>query len=385
MWLVVLGAVSTLLYAPGGQEMSTWQRWMSLALEIDPVYAFHADPNAYPPGAVSLLFIAGTALPGNDPQQVIKLLLLMASVLISVAAGFWLRSWPVAWTTLAVTGFVGAGLGLLDVLYLLPLTLAFWALSRERFAVFSFFFATAVMIKWQPAILAPVLLVYLIKQGRSRPHHAARMRMAAATLLPALAVIGVTVAVFGWPYMRGSLMGATQQDMLSGNALNLNWLLSAVALGPDEGWGTVHYMYVAEAPTWMPWMSKTLFILAYVGLIWLCAKVPLSFDGLMVAALAAVVLYGMLAVGAHENHMMLVVPAALFVMASVPELRVEAILALSLPVVNTLWFTGPTGTRIEPVLLGSLDASIVGALIFVIASVYLVARSIRFLAGRPDA
>jgi len=47
-------------------EMNTWINWASLAREIDPVYAYHYDPNAYPPGTVSILYLALTVTGSMD-------------------------------------------------------------------------------------------------------------------------------------------------------------------------------------------------------------------------------------------------------------------------------------------------------------------------------
>ena len=126
-------------------------------------------------------------------------------------------------------------------------------------------------------------------------------------------------------------------------------------------------------------LSKSLFVVLYLGLLWLCLKVRMSFDALMAAALAAVVIYGMLAVGAHENHMTLVLPAALAIIARVPSLRTRAMLAVALPVVNTLWFAGPTGSRLEPVMLGPLDPSILGAVLFLIVAAYIVTGAVKYV------
>lgn len=385
VWLLVLIGVISTLSAPGMQEMITWQRWMELALEIDPVFAFRTDPNAYPPGAVSLLYLSAELFGISDKALTVKTLLLLASAGTSIATGLWLRSWPAAWLSLAVMGYVGVSLGLLDVLYLWPLTLALWALSKRRLALFSFFFATAVMIKWQPAILAPILLIYLVREVLSHTSWQLRIRMTAEILVPGIAVALITVLVFGFSYMTESLTGATQQNMWSGNALNVNWLLSALALGPVEGWGSVTYLYVEDVEGPLPVIMRWTFWIFYVALLMLVAKVRnLDFSRLIVALALAVLLYGLIAVGAHSNHMTLVFPIALFLIFGVPELRYQSTLLLAIPLVNIIWDMGLTGTRLRVPSVGPVDASIPIALFIVIVAALLGYSLLQFLFSRQS-
>ncbi len=383
VWLLVLIGVISTLSAPGMQEMVTWQRWMDLALEIDPVFAFRTDPNAYPPGAVSLLYLSAELFGISDKALTVKTLLLLTSAGTSIATGLWLRSWPAAWVSLAVMGYVGVSLGLLDVLYLLPLTLALWALSKRHLALFSFFFATSVMIKWQPAILAPILLIYLVREVLSHKSWQLRMKMTAEILVPGIAVASITVLVFGFSYVTQSLTGATQQSMWSGNALNVNWLLSALALGPVEGWGSVTYVYVDDVEGPLPMIMRWNFWILYAVLLVLVARVRnLDFSRIVVALGLAVLLYGLIAVGAHSNHMTLVFPIALFLIFGVPELRYQSTLLLAIPLVNIIWDMGLTGTRLRVPSVGPVDASIPIAVLIVTMGIALTYNLVKFLLAR---
>jgi len=322
----------------------------------------------------------------SDQAMTIKTLLLLAATGTSIATGIWLRSWPAAWLSLAVMGYVGVSLGLLDALYLFPLTLALWALSKGRVALFSFFFATAVMIKWQPAILAPILLIFLIREVLSRTSWQRRIRMSAGILVPGIAVVLTTVLVFGISSFTESLTGATQQNMWSGNALNVNWLLSALTLGPVEGWGSVTYLYVEDVAGPLPVIMRWTFWILYVTLLVLVARVrSLCFSRLMVALALGVLLYGLIAVGAHSNHMTLVFPIALFLLFRVPELRYQSTLLLAIPLANIIWAMGLTGTRLRVPSIGPVDASIPVAVLIVIMGTVLSYSLLRFLlAGGSD-
>jgi len=282
-------------------------------------------------------------------------------------------------------GYVGVSLGLLDVLYLFPLTLALWALFKRRVALFSFFFATAVMIKWQPAILAPILLVFLIREVLSCTSRQVRIRMSVEILLPGIAVVLVTVLVFGFSYMTESLTGATQQSMWSGNALNINWLFSALTLGPIEGWGSVTYLYVEEVEGPLPVIMRWTFWIFYVALLVVVARVrSLSFSHLMAALALGVLLYGLIAVGAHSNHMTLVFPIALFLIFRVPELRYQSTLLLAIPLVNIIWDMGLTGTRLRVPPVGPVDASIPIAVVIFTVGIVLTYSLLRFLLARDS-
>lgn len=385
VWISIFIAIFSTIAAPGMQEMVTWQRWLELALEIDPVFAFRTDPNAYPPGAVSLLYLSGEILGISDTALSVKTLLLIAATSTSVATGLWLRNWPAAWLSLAVTGYVGVSLGLLDVLYLFPLTLALWSLNRGRLVFFSFFFATAGMIKWQPAIIAPFLLIYLVRGFLSLQSWRSRILMTLKTLVPGFTVVFVTAFVFGTSYMLDSLVGATQQNIWSGNALNINWLLSAFVLGPDAGWGFVTYLYVDEVDSYLPVAMRWIFWILFAILVILVARLRfLNFSKLMVALAIAVLLYGFVAVGSHANHMTLVVPIAIYLITRVPDLRYQSTLLLAIPLINILWSMGLTGTRLRMPPLGALDASIAIAALLVSVGGLLAYSFLRFVYFRES-
>ena len=359
--------------------MQTWQNWMKLALAIDPVYAFHNDPNAYPPGTVSILYLGGLVFGGQDTFLTTKYLLFAFSGVTSAVVGRWLRSWAAAWTVLAITGYLSVGIGLLDVLYLLPLSISLWALDRNRLSLASLFFASAVLIKWQPAILLPVLAVYLVKCWMGCYSIADRSRAIAASLLPGLAALAITVSVFGWSYLYESVGGATQQNMLSGNALNINWVWSALIVGTRETWGTVYYLYTSDVPTWVVTGARAFFFLTFALLVVLLSRLRMTYEQLLVSAMAASVLYGTFAVGSHQNHMILIMPVAVAIAVRISALRYVAILALSLPVVNVMWFYGDFGDRFGSAKISGWDPSIPGAVLFVIASLYVILSSLSFL------
>jgi len=382
VWLLILGLVLTTINAPGMQEMETWRNWLALSVEVDPVYAFHYDPNAYPPGAVSLLFLASKILPITDPSLTIKFLLLIASVLTSVSVGIWRRSWLVAWVSLGVTGFTGVTLGLLDVLFLFPLTLSLWALSRSSYTIFSLFFAVSALIKWQPLIIAPLFAIFVIRKMLERQGWIERSRLLVAAVLPALAVFLTTALVFGLTYIRASLQGATQQDMLSGNALNLNWIFSAIVIGQEGDWGSVSYLYVTEVPSWMPSISRSLFFLVYVILVVFLIRAKNSFTFLAAITTAVVLAYGLLAVGAHENHMILVLPLALYLLSHIPVLQTVSVIAILLPITNIVWFAGLTGQRLDPLMYSAFDPSILGAVLFLVAGGFAIVQCVRFVMGQ---
>jgi len=207
--------------------------------------------------------------------------------------------------------------------------------------------------------------------------------MIAETFIPGIAVALTTIIVFGPSYVVESLTGATQQNMWSGNALNINWLLSAVVLGPIEGWGTVTYLYVEEVDSPLPSIMRILFWVLYVVLLIVVARIGnLNFPKLCVALASTVLLYGLVAVGAHSNHMTLVFPIAFFLVFKVRELRYQSVLLITIPLVNVLWAMGLTGSRLRIPPLGNLDASILMALFIVIVAALLGYSLLQFLFSR---
>jgi len=248
-------------------------------------------------------------LTGMEPHAALKLLLLamlLASTAIVLA---WTRSVLFAGLFQLALLLNSAALGYLDVLFLPPLLLTFWALQRERVALASFCFGLTVMTKFQPAVLAPLLLIHALGP-RARPGDAAappaRSRRPLAALLPALAVFGVTLAIFGLPLLI-KLRNVTKDWFLCGGAFNLDWIATWVIRVAVPGWaGPLEPSglcpMISEIDPLYMWPSKLLFLAAYVAILVAWWRRPKTYPNLLLFSTLAFLAAWLLSAGMHENH-----------------------------------------------------------------------------------
>lgn len=379
VWLLTLAAVLTLLETPGMHEMATWISWMDLANQVDPVYAYHNDPNAYPPGAVTTLLIASRLFPFDDPAATVKMLLLMVTMATSVVTGLWLRSWPAAWVTLGFFGVSAVGLAHLDVLFALPLTLGLWCLQRQYWASTSFLLSSSSLLKWQPLILAPVFAIHVVKQVLLLHGARSRIVMAIRVLLPAAIVYALALRVFGASYMLEASGGATQQDLLSGNALNLAWILGSLVTHAPDQMLTHGYVYVSDAASWMAPLCRVIFFASFGLVIFLAVKGRPRFEEFLVAGQLSVLAYSLFAVGVHQNHLTLAVPVSLGIIWLVPQLRISAIVVIVMAVLNLVVFYGLAGTPFRSPFTSPVDFSVILAGLYLVAGISVLWSGARFL------
>ncbi|HAB40054.1 MAG TPA: hypothetical protein DCE52_18985 [Rhodobacteraceae bacterium] len=360
--------------------MNTWINWASLAREIDPVYAYHYDPNAYPPGTVSILYLALTVTGSMDAALSIKLLLAAFSILTSAALGIWLRSWIIAYVALTFFWLSSVMLSHLDVLYVLPLVVALWALSRDHWMLASFFFATATLIKWQPLIILPFILIFLAHEIAHKSGWGDRVRLLITSIVPGAAVYLITFGVFGFDYILSSINGATLQNMLSGNSLNLGWIFTLFVTDSPNDMVASGYTYISETPPWMPVLLRYLFVGLFVFFMVIFAIMKKSFITMLVFSLFGVLAYVAFAAGVHQNHLTLAVPIALILAVLARPLAYSSALVVVMAAFNLAVFYGFGGQALAPVPQPfNIDLTVWLAGIYVVAALFVFMIGLLFL------
>jgi hypothetical protein len=379
LWILVLLCLFAFLNTQAMHEMSTWVRWATLAQAIDPVYAYHNEPNAYPPGTVSVLFMALSATPGLDPELSIKLLLALFSALVSCSLGYWLKSWAIAYFSLIFFWVSSVMLGHLDVLYALPLVFSLWALSRKSWMAASFFFGVSTLLKWQPVIILPFIGIYLLYEVLGCEGGRARLLLVAQIVLPFIIVYLITFQVFGFSYLLSSVSGATQQDMLSGNALNLGWVLTFFVTDSPDDMVASGYTYVDGAPDWMPILLRLLFVSTYLFLTFLFVRSSKSFISLLIFSQAGVLAYVLFAAGVHQNHLTLAVPLAFILGSLVRPLTYQSGVVVAMAFFNLVVFYGFNGQPLAPMPeVGGIDFTVWLAIVYVGLGLLVVTSSVSY-------
>ena len=206
-------------------------------------------------------------------------------------------------------------LAYIDVYFLIFLLAAFYYLDRGHFGTGSLMFVLSCLVKWQPIILIPFVILYVWPRCTARDFR---------RFIPAIAILLMSLAVYGSP-MANALANGLQEPTLSGRALNLNWLITARA---EAHWPHYVAKYGAQVMTMntdqldrsfsaesvhkyrvLLSLSSALRYFCYlVALGYFFLSKRTSWD-LLRASVLAFLAYCVFGMAVHENHWL--VPAAL--------------------------------------------------------------------------
>ncbi|HEX2860875.1 MAG TPA: hypothetical protein VHN79_04515 [Lacunisphaera sp.] len=297
--LVAAGIVGAhLLSMPGTSDVGIWLAWIQAMREHGLVAGYALSNTDYMP--LSFVFlramqeIAGFLHVGDF--IVLKSGMLFFAFLSAAVLAWWRRNVLLAAAFLWALLLNSAALGYLDVLYLPPLLLSLRAVERTQPAAAAFWFTVALSVKWQPALIAPFLLLHAVRQFQenSIPQLFPRLMLgAAAGAIPLLACFGLE------PILR-SLASALSHRALSFNALNLPWLVQW-ALAGDLPSGVPRFFLLP--PPLAVLLFRTAFLATFVfflGRLWRRAR---SFSDLLWLAAGGSTAYFTLNIGVHENHL----------------------------------------------------------------------------------
>ncbi|HEX6245342.1 MAG TPA: hypothetical protein VFZ61_30680 [Polyangiales bacterium] len=237
-WLALaIGVSLAFLYSPGTFDVATWldRRWLPSAEEFGLIEGYTQAHDNYPPLSFLMIGLVGPAAHslGLTPFVVFKLVLFAFLTCTTLLTWFVTRR-PLVALAMHLPLTVSAMLhGYTDVLYAPQLVLTCWLLQKQRLAAASAVFTLGALMKYQPLILAPVLVLHALAPSLSPISWRDLRRRASALLLPACTLCLTARLIFGeWTTdsLRAALRGHT---WLSANALNAGWLVAS-ALAPAD-------------------------------------------------------------------------------------------------------------------------------------------------------
>jgi len=313
LFVFLLALVALLpLYSNGTGDVLIWQGWIQ-AIERDGFITGYIP--VYPPMTWALLQVVAFSyhILNIDMFLAIKLSLLVFLLLTSGVFLLWTRN-------LLLTAFLhlslvlsSVALGYLDIWFALPLLLAFWALKERKIFLFSLFFTISCLIKWQPLIIAPFLLVYVLRLTGVKQWKTTLKVFLRDMALPAGLLLGAAALLFGQGLLL-SLQDGMGHTGLTGNALNYNWLVTwFLCLTQPERFGPladgmVNYIGITEwaASDWpIVVVPRILFGLFYASALLVFARRAVSFENLLRFAILGYLAYFTFNIGVHENHLFL--------------------------------------------------------------------------------
>jgi hypothetical protein len=220
---VIILTIITLAFlrSPGTSDVAVhWLPWMDSIATRGLVSGYQTDDMDYPPLISVFLWLAygiGELL-GAEAYLGLKILLTGFLFMTSAVLWLWTRDGVVTAALHLSLVLSSVALGYLDIFWAPAFLLALWALANQRFALFAVSYCAASLTKWQPLIIAPFLLVYILKTAGLR-------RAALHVVLPALLIVGGTYAVYGESALVSFERGLGH-GFLSAQALNYGWVLT---------------------------------------------------------------------------------------------------------------------------------------------------------------
>lgn len=314
--LISVALVAAFTEAPGTFDDYAFIQWAKL-LNPNPFTGYahlsHRVALDYPPIGTTLMWLsikAGHHF-GWPDQQSFKTPIAICTLAAPLLAYRRRGSATDALILLLIATPFGLILGYTDVVYLPFLLLAFYAAEDENFARGGLLLALSALIKWQPIIFAPVFLA-------AAWFTAGSFRRFAAIAVPTTLLVAAVLTLYG-PAVIYVLSKATSDNLLSGQGLNLAWLLSALleyvhagglTLQPN---GAVALLATPSPASAVNVAMKDLRLLFYgcfiatLAIYFLGRKTPAA---LLVTALSCAVVQFTINTTVHENHFFVSIIAA---------------------------------------------------------------------------
>jgi hypothetical protein len=315
IFLAVLAGLFTLsfLHSPGTSDVQIWESWARNADHQGLRAGFAANQADYPPLTSALLFCAVRGLRPFGALTFLAIKISIALFLFLTSLLFWLWTKDLVATLIlhAALTLNSVALGYTDIYTAPSLVLALWALKERRYLPFTIFYTLACLTKWQPLIIAPFILLYLLNLPRLADWRRIDFKkLFWQVCLPATLILLATLSFFGHSPVWQAFRAAMSPGYLSGNALNLNWILTHLleVFQPEQFGGLVQgeARYILTDSRQITLVPRLLFYLFYLASLVVFLRRAKTFTNLVVCASTGYLAYFTFNTGVHENHLFLV-------------------------------------------------------------------------------
>lgn len=200
LFLLVFLISLLFLNSHGTSDMEIWLQWADNAYILGVVAGFEANQADYPPITTAILLVAvrlGQVLE-LPALTAIKLSIILFLCLTSLACWLWTRDVVVTLLMHLALLLNSAALAYVDIYFAPTLVLALWALKQRKLLLFTMFYSIACLTKWQPLIIAPFILLYILDVNQwSDWKRIDVKKLALRVILPAAVLLGLTLLIFG--------------------------------------------------------------------------------------------------------------------------------------------------------------------------------------------
>ncbi len=366
-------------YSPGTGDVSIWNNWMREISSSGLIGGYAQSDADYPPLAFVLLAAVsrGAAAFGIAQFLVLKFSLLIF-LLATAACFYWFTRNLILTGALELALMLNSmGLAYLDIYFAPFLIAGLFHLQRGNPNRGLILFAISCFTKWQPLIIAPFVLVYVLDLARERAPENHRIK---TQMLPFLLAAGAVALplflVFGWKIFDSLHRAMTYHIFLSAYGLNLSWIHTWILhLAQPEKYGALQNGMIDIFQTrdlWVILPEKILFYLSYAVLFVSFLRQTKTFERLIVYSILGYMAYFVFNTSVHENHLFLVCCLA-WILVFIDSGQLIRCINLSLAAnANLFLFYGAFGQRLNPVIAG-IDIT----LLFAAANIFLFGGMLR--------
>lgn len=266
----------------------------------------------YPPICMIILYaVSSFAIWMNaDLLLTLKGSLFIFLMLTSMVFYLWTRDLMITSVLMLSLLLSSMAQAFLDIYFAPTLLLALWALKNKKTSLFSFLYTISCLIKWQPIILAPFLLIFLFDISSFKDLKTITRKKLFQCIVPVIIVLIPIAGVFGFETLR-SFYKATHHTMISGSAMNFNWLLTyALHVLYPEVYGPLqngYAMVIMKSDSFfVNYLPKILFYACYIICFFKFVRLEKTFMRLLVFSITGFLSYYIFNTGVHENHLFVV-------------------------------------------------------------------------------
>lgn len=309
--LLIMILVSLIFFnTPGTGDMNYWTTWLDYAREYGIREGFQMQFDVAPPLALILQIAMQRIWSGLSNFVVLRLANTFYLFLSALVIHLLYKDARV--TLISFWGFIlSANLGYLDIELVPFIILAFYFLSKEKYILSSIFFSVVCLIKFQPLIIMPFVVIYFVdvldaEQQKFKLN--IRIKNMVKMSIPAILIGGSVLLIYGKELIKTLYRALFANGAaISPNGLNLGWVIQywiekyhADLFGPLNGGGIA---IIWDAPSSYRSFRYIFIVIYAVTAIIMLLHRKKDYVLLLKCSLVGYTAYYVYNCGVHENHL----------------------------------------------------------------------------------
>lgn len=300
------------LMSPGAGDMNIWERWMEYVNQYGIIKGYEMQHDMYPPFALLFQYFIQYIFPFLSSFAVLRLTNTFFVLISLLLTQLLFKDVKITFLVFSCL-FISSNIGYLDVEMIPFLILAIYFFSRENFVLSGLFFALLSLIKYQPLIIAPFVLIYFVDIydfQQQRYGLSIKMKKLLQISIPIIVIWTIVCIIYrGEPLnmLKFALYG--DGAAIAPNALNFGWIIQFLlerfepnTFGALNG-GSISIIW--NAPSRYLSFKYIFFILYFVIVFLQILQKEKNSRLVLKYAITGYTIYFLFNSGVHENHLFL--------------------------------------------------------------------------------